>query len=217
MRRDETIVIKQASALSPTQTLSSSEPPACDGDSLLIFFFFPTVQSGATINPGIIEMQMPSVTAPQFGGGQVAHFIMLLSCCPLLLWREGPLEGCSAAMYNSCSNSYMSRGSDAGSETEVDFVVSPAHCACTAACTNEYAQSQEEEQGLCSELKRNIWHLLWSTQITVIFIFNIIVVLRHNLVWTYWTFNLSVHVMWLKNKACATGGVYFKNTLTRTL
>lgn len=64
--------------------------------------------SSATINPGIIEMQMSSVTAPQHDGGQVAHFIMLLSCCPLLVCEQGSLEGCCVAMYNSCSNSCMS-------------------------------------------------------------------------------------------------------------
>lgn len=45
---------------------------------------------------------------PGLGGGQVARFIMLLSCCPLLAWEQGPLEGCCVAMYNSCSNSCVS-------------------------------------------------------------------------------------------------------------
>lgn len=51
---------------------------------------------------------MMSVMAPWLGGGQVAHFIMLLSCCPLLVWEQGPPEGCCVAMYNSCSNSCVS-------------------------------------------------------------------------------------------------------------
>ncbi len=78
-----------------------------------------TTPSGATINPGIIEMQMLGVTAPRLGGGQVAHFIMLLSCCPLLVWEQGPLEGCCVAMYNSCSNSCMS-GRERARETQSD-------------------------------------------------------------------------------------------------
>ncbi len=80
----------------------------CLWEILLIHFLMSAPVSGATINPGIIEMQMSSVTAPRLSGGQVAHFIMLLSCCPLLVWEQGPLEGCCVAMYNSCSNSYMS-------------------------------------------------------------------------------------------------------------
>lgn len=62
----------------------------------------------ATVNPGIFEMQMWSVTGPRLSGGQVAHFIILLSCCPLLVWEPGPLGGCCVAMYNSCWNSCMS-------------------------------------------------------------------------------------------------------------
>lgn len=67
---------------------------------------------------------------PRLSGGQVAHFIILLSCCPLLAWEEGSLQGCCVAMYNSCWNSCMSGHKrrtmqmERGRWSEVDFVVS---------------------------------------------------------------------------------------------
>ena len=68
----------------PSQTLNSSALNfTLPVKNSRFIFSVSAAPSGATINPGIIEMQMPSVTAPRLGGGQVAHFIMLLSCCPL--------------------------------------------------------------------------------------------------------------------------------------
>lgn len=81
----------------------------------------------ATVNPGIFEMQMWSVTGPRLSGGQVAHFIILLSCCPLLVWEPGPLGGCCVAMYNSCWNSCMSgwgRESERHTHWEVEGALS---------------------------------------------------------------------------------------------
>lgn len=97
---------------------------------------------------------MSRVTAPRLGGGQVAHFIILLSCCPLLVWEEGSLEGCCVAMYNSCSNSCMSgrerethrlrkreRENEKDREREREgnvegglCCVLEAHCVCRQAC-----------------------------------------------------------------------------------
>lgn len=74
---------------------------------------------------------MMSVMAPWLSGGQVAHFIMLLSCCPLLVWERGLPEGCCVAMYNSCWNSCVSGWEGTRcTHTEmlkVDFVVFQKH------------------------------------------------------------------------------------------
>lgn len=118
-------------------------------------------QSGATINPGIIEMQMSSVTAPRLGGGQVAHFIILLSFCPLLVWEEVSLEGCCVAMYNSCSNSCMS-GQEREREgereiSEVDFVVCQKHivCVCIGLHTRTHTHGSEDD-GCTQPQKRSV-------------------------------------------------------------
>lgn len=139
--------------------------------------------SSATINPGIIEMQMSSVTAPQHDGGQVAHFIMLLSCCPLLVCEQGSLEGCCVAMYNSCSNSCMSgaardthRDWERERETEGGVgdglcCVTEAHCIYRQACTDIYTRSQRRRRsarfGIQNQMKTVLprHHLCWFTGI----------------------------------------------------
>lgn len=127
------LCLQSASEFLPNKLFCSALLVACEKQ--LLHFLMSAAPSSATINPGIIEMQMSSVTAPQHDGGQVAHFIMLLSCCPLLVCEQGSLESCCVAMYNSCLNSSMSgpardthRLRERQREvSEMDFVVFQKH------------------------------------------------------------------------------------------